>query len=230
MTNGNTSSRNTVAAAAFILLASMLVRPGWILCMPSWSFFFFGTGTVVLAAAGTTLLFPRRALSVLDHIPRGLLIAAGTLLAIGLWHAIRHSGMYTAEETGEIFLSVVFPFSICVFAREIRPILPWYLAVFWLIDVILGPLQYRFGPEKFFFGLPGNINLNASFLAVTTPFVILCIHRKVSNRPWRIALTVLVAGVTFWQISQMDSRGAVLGILAGPEKRKTLGQQGYGNP
>ena len=213
MQNGNTSSRNTAAAAAFILLASMLVRPGWLLCVPSWWIFFFGTGTIVLASAGTALLFPRRTLSVLDHLPRGLTIAAGTLLAIGIWHGIRHAGLYSADETGELFLTAVFPFCICVFAREIRRFLPWYLTILWLIDVILGPVQSCCGPEKFFFGLPGNVNLNASFLAVTAPFAILCVRRTVPNPSWRIALSVLVAGVTLWEFSQLDSRGAVLGIL-----------------
>ena len=212
MPNGKTSSRNATAAAAFILLAAMLVRPGWLLCVPSWGFFFFGTGTVVLAAAGTALMFPRRVVPLLDHLPRGLIIAAGTLLAIGLWHGFRHAGMYSAAETGELFLTAVLPFCICVFAGEIRRFLPWYLSLFWLIDAILGAIQYC-GADGFLFGLPGNINWNASLLAVTAPFAVLCIRRKVPNPSWRIALTVLVAAITLWQISLTDSRGAVAGIL-----------------
>ena len=116
MPNGETSSRSAVTAAVFILLTAMLVCPGMLLCVPSWSFRFFETGTIVLTAVGTALLFPQRVISVRDHLPRGLMIASGTLLAIGLWHGIRNIGSYNAAETGELFLTALFPFCICVFA------------------------------------------------------------------------------------------------------------------
>ena len=213
MPNEETSSRCAVAAAVFILLAFMLVCPGTILCVPSWTFRFFETGTIVLAATGAALMFPRRVLSLRDHLPRGLLIAAGTLLAIGLWHGIRHAGRYNAAETGELFLTALFPFCVCVFAREFRKFLPWALTLFWLSDVLLGFIQF-YGQKRFLFGIPGNINLNAAFLAVTAPFAVLCIREKVRDQTRRIALSVAVVTVTLWQISLTDSRGALLGILS----------------
>ena len=220
MPNGETSSRSAVTAAVFILLAAMLVCPGMLLCVPSWSFRFFETGTIVLVSVGAALLFPQRVLSVRDHLPRGLIIAAGTLLAIGLWHGIRNAGRYNAAETGELFLTALFPFCVCVFAREIRRLLPWFLTVFWLIDVILGFVQY-YGLHWFLFGLPGNINWNAAFLAVTAPFAILTAWKWSPsednwsvNSLWRIGSAVLVIAVTLWQIVLTESRGTVLGILS----------------
>ena len=220
MPNGETSSRSAFTAAAFILLAAMLVCPGMLLCVPSWSFRFFETGTDVLTAIGAALLFPQRVIAVRDHLPRGLIIAAGTLLAIGLWHGIRNMGRYNAAETGELFLTALFPFCICVFACEIRRLLPWFLTLFWLIDVILGFVQY-YGLHWFLFGLPGNINWNAAFLAVTAPFAILTAWKWCpsednwsANALWRNGTALLILGTTAWQIYLTESRGTVLGILA----------------
>ena len=100
MPNEESTTRGAMTAAVFILATALLVCPGMLLCVPSWSFRFFETGTIVLAATGTALLFPQRVLTVRNHLPRGLILAAGTLLAIGLWHGIRHAGVYSAAETG----------------------------------------------------------------------------------------------------------------------------------
>ena len=219
MPNEESSSRSAVTAAAFILLTVLLVCPGMLLCVSSWSFRFFETGTIVLAIIGTALLFPQRILSLRDHLPRGLIIAAGTLLAIGLWHGIRHAGQYNAAETGELFLTAAVPFCICVFAREIRRLLPWYLTLFWAVDVVLGFIQY-YGNGWFLFGLPQNFNWNAAFLAVTAPFAILTAWKwstsewnRTANSLWRIASAVFVAGISLWQIALTGSRGTALGIL-----------------
>ena len=220
MPNEESTSRSAVTAAAFIFLAALLVCPGMLLCVPTWSVRFFETGTIVLATAGTALLFPQRVMSVYDHLPRGLLIASGILLGIGVWHGVRHAGQYSAAETGELFLTAAVPFCVCVFAREIRRFLPWYLTLFWLIDVVLGFIQY-YGMHWFLFGLPQNINWNASLLAVTAPFAILTAWKWTPseenwavNSFWRIGSLLLIAGVTIRQIALTDSRGTLLGIAA----------------
>ena len=220
MPNEESISRSTKTAAVFIFLAALLVCPGMLLCVPSWSFRFFETGTIVLAVVGATLLFPKRVLSVCDHLPRGLLIAGGILLGIGVWHGFCHAGQYSAAETGELFLTAALPFCVCVFAREIRRLLPWYLTLIWLIDVILGFIQY-YGLHWFLFGLPQNINWNAALLAVTAPFAILTAWKWTpsesnwsANSVWRIGSAGLVAGVTIWQIALTESRGTILGIAA----------------
>ena len=220
MPNEESITRSTKTAAVFIMLAVLLVCPGMLLCVPSWSFRFFETGTIVLVTAGTALLFPQCVLSVYGHLPRGLLIAGGILLGIGVWHGLRHSGQYSAAETGELFLTVAVPFAVCVFAREFKRLLPWYLTLFWLIDVALGFVEY-YGLHWFLFGLPGNINWNAAFLAVTAPFAILTAWKWCpsednwsANALWRNGSLLLVAGVTVWQIALTDSRGTILGIAA----------------
>ena len=213
-------TRSTKTAAVFLFLAVLMVCPGMLLCVPSWSFRFFETGTIVLVAAGAALLFPQRILDVYDHLPRGLLIAGGILLGIGVWHGLRHSGQYSAAEMGELFLSVAVPFAVCVFARELKRLLPWYLTLFWLIDVVLGFVQY-YGLHWFLFGLPGNINWNAALLAVTAPFAILTAWKWCPseenwsvNALWRNGTLLLVAGLTVWQIALTESRGTILGIGA----------------
>ena len=220
MPNEESITRSTKTAAVFICLAVLLVCPGMLFCVPSWSFHFFETGTIVLVTAGVALLFPQRVLSVYDHLPRGLLIAGGILLGIGVWHGLRHSGQYSAAETGELFLSVAVPFAVCVFASELKRLLPWCLTLFWLVDVVLGFVQY-YGLHWFLFGLPGNINWNAAFLVVTAPFAILTAWKWCPseenwslNSFWRIGSGLLVAGVTIWQIALTDSRGTLLGIAA----------------
>ncbi len=220
MPNEESIARGAMTAAVFIFLAVLLVCPGMLLCVPSWSFRFFETGTIVLVTAGAALLFPQRVLAAYDHLPRGLLIAGGILLGIGAWHGLRHSGQYNAAETGELFLTVAVPFAVCVFARELKRLLPWYLTLFWLIDVALGFVQY-YGLHWFLFGLPGNINWNAAFLAVTAPFAILTAWKWCPtednwsvNSFWRIGSLLLVAGVTVWQIVLTDSRGTLLGVAA----------------
>ena len=220
MPNEESYSRSAVTAAAFILLAVLLVCPGMLLCVPTWSIRFFETGTIVLVSAGAALLFPQRVLSVYDHLPRGLLIAAGTLLAVGIWHGISHAGQYSATETGELFLTAAVPFCVCVFACEFKRLFPWCLALLWLIDVVLGFIQY-YGMHWFLFGLPQNINWNAALLAVTAPFALLIARRifpsadrSTPKYVLRIALAVLIIGLTLWQIALTDSRGALLGILA----------------
>ncbi len=220
MPNEETTTRSAMTAAAFIFLAALMVCPGMLLCVPSWSFRFFETGTIVLAIAGTALLFPQRVMTVYAHLPRGLIIAAGVLLGIGVWHGIRHTGQYNAAETGELFLSVAVPFCVCVFTRELKRLLPWYLTLLWVIDVALGFVQY-YGLHWFLFGLPGNINWNAALLAVTAPFAILTAWKWChfegswsANSLWRIGSGGIVVGVTIWQIALTNSRGTVLGIAA----------------
>jgi len=218
MPNEETTTRSAMTAAVFIFAVALLVCPGMLLCVPSWSFRFFETGTIVLAMAGAALLFPQRLLAVYDHLPRGLIIAGGILLGIGVWHGLRHSGQYNAAETGELFLTVAVPFVVCVFARELKRLLPWYLTFFWLIDVALGFVQY-YGLHWMLFGLPQNINWNAALLAVTAPFAILTAWKWCPsedncsvNSVWRIGSLLLVAGVTVWQIALTESRGTLLGI------------------
>ena len=220
MPNEESTARCTKSAAVFICLAVLLVCPGMLFCVPSWSFRFFETGTIVLVTAGAALFFPQRVMAVYDHLPRGLLIAGGILLGIGVWHGLSHAGRYNAAETGELFLSVAVPFAVCVFARELKRLLPWFLTLFWLIDVVLGFVQY-YGLHWFLFGLPGNINWNAAFLAVTAPFAILTTWKWLSSGEdrsvdsfRRIGSGLLVAGVTIWQIALTDSRGTLLGIAA----------------
>ena len=213
MPNEESTSRSAATAAAFIFLAALLVYPGMLLCVPTWTVRFFDTGTIVLVTAGAALLFPQRILTVYDHLPRGLIIASGTLLGIGIWHGIRHAGQYNAAETGELFLTAAIPFCVCVFARELKRLLPWYLAVFWLVDVAVGFIEY-YGLHWYLFGLPQNINWNAAFLAVTAPFAALAIRRRITDPVWRNACTALVAGITLWQIVLTESRGAVLGAVA----------------
>lgn len=213
MPNEDSTSRNALAAAIFILLAAMLVCPGMLLCVPDWSFRFFETGTIVLVAAGTALLFPKKVLSVRNHLPHGLVITAVVLFFIGLWHGIRHAGQYNAAETGELFLTAALPFCVCVFANEFRRLLPRYLALFWLIDVVLGFIQY-YALHWFLFGLPQNINWNAAFLAVTAPFAVLTVREMVRKPVMRLTVSILIAGVTLWQIVLTESRGAALGILS----------------
>ena len=220
MPNEETTTRSTMTAAVFIFLAALLVCPGMLLCVPSWSFRFFETGTIVLAMAGAALLFPQRILSVYDHLPRGLLIAAGILLGIGVWHGIRHAGQYNAAETGALFLPVAVPLCVCVFARELKRILPWYLTLIWLIDAALGFVQY-YGLHWMLFGLPGNINWNASLLAITASFAVLTAWKWCPtednwsvNALWRNGSLLLIAGVTGWQIRLTGSRGTLLGIAA----------------
>ena len=220
MPNEDSTSRSAFTAAAFILLTAMLVCPGMLLCVPSWSFRFFKTGTIVLVATGAALLFPQRVMFLREHLPHGLKIAAATLFFIGLWHWIRHADQYNAAETGELFLTALFPFCVCVFAREIRRLLPWFLTAFWLIDALLGFIQY-YGLHWFLFGMPGNINWNAALLAVTAPFAILTAWKWspsernwTANSIWRIGSGGIVAGVTIWQIILTESRGTVLGIAA----------------
>lgn len=213
MPNEESTSRGAAAAAAFIFLAALLVYPGMLLCVPTWTVRFFDTGTIVLVTAGTALLFPQRVLTAYDHLPRGLLIAAGTLLGIGIWHGIRHAGQYNAAETGELFLSAAVPFCACVFARELKRLLPWYLTVFWVVDAAVGFIEY-YGLHWYLFGLPQNINWNAAFLAVSAPFAILTVRRWIRIPVCRTACTVFVAGVTTWQIALTESRGALLGAAA----------------
>ena len=213
MPNEESTARCAKSAAVFICLAALLVCPGMLFCVPSWSFRFFETGTIVLVTAGAALFFPQRVMAVYDHLPRGLLIAGGILLGIGAWHGLSHAGQYSAAETGELFLSVAVPFAVCVFVGELKRLLPWYLAVFWLIDVVLGFIQY-YGLHWFLFGLPGNINWNAAFLAVTAPFACMVIWRVIPRAVWRNLCSVLVAGVTIWQLALTDSRGTLLGVAA----------------
>ena len=168
MPNEETTTRSATTAAAFISLAALLVCPGMLLCVPSWSFRFFETGTIVLAAAGAAMLFPQRIMDVYDHLPRGLLIAAGVLLGIGVWHGIGHAGQYNAAETGELFLSVAMPLAVCVFASELKKLLPWYLTLFWLFAVALGFVEY-YGLHWMLFGLPQNINSPCSLYLPRSP-------------------------------------------------------------
>ena len=84
MPNEESITRSTKTAAVFFFLAVLLVCPGMLLCVPSWSFRFFETGTIVLVTAGAALFFPQRVLTVYDHLPRGLLIASVILLGIGV--------------------------------------------------------------------------------------------------------------------------------------------------
>ncbi len=211
MPNEESAARGAMTAAMFILLAALLVCPGMLLCVPSWSFRFFETGTIVLAAAGAALLFPQRVLAVYDHLPRGLVIAGGVLLGIGVWHGLRHAGQYSAAETGELFLAVAVPFAVCMFSGELKRLLPWYLAAFWLIDAVLGFVQY-YGLHWFLFGLPGNINWNAALLAVTAPFALLAVRRRIPCPICRALCAATVIGTTAWQVALTDSRGTLLGI------------------
>ena len=55
MPNEESTARGAMTAAVFIFLAVLLVCPGMLLCVPSWSFRFFETGPIVLVTAGAAL-------------------------------------------------------------------------------------------------------------------------------------------------------------------------------
>ena len=220
MTNDNPLSRSASAAAVCMLAVMMLGYPGMLLCVPVWMVVFFESGAAALAVVGLAMLFPKTLRRTAERLPHGLMLAIAILLAIGLWHAIRHAGRYTAAETGALFLISAVPFCVCAFAGAIKRYLAWYMALFWLLDVVNGFIQY-YGLGWHLFGMAQNINWNAALLAVTAPFAVLAVRRAgpaasdpKADRLRRIVPAVLIAGVTLWQIALTDSRGAVLGILA----------------
>ena len=213
MPNEGTVSRNAAAAAAAMLLAILLGYPGMLLCVPRWMVVFFESGTAVLTVIGVSLMFPRTLRRTGERLPHGLMLATGVLLAIGLWHAIRHAGRYLPAEFGELFLISAVPFCVCAFAGEIKRYLAWYMALFWLLDVVNGFIQY-YGLGWYLFGMAQNINWNAAMLAVTAPFAILTAVRALRRRGWRICAVAAIVGITLWQIALTESRGAALGIAS----------------
>ena len=212
MPQEGTATRSQQTAAAVMLLAILLGYPGLLLCVPTWSVLFFESGTAALVIVGAALLFPRVLKRTRERLPHGLVVAAEILLAIGLWHWFRHIGRYSAAETGELFLISAVPFCFCAFAPEIKRYLTWYLALFWLLDVVNGFIQY-YGLGWHLFGMAQNINWNAAMLAVTAPFAVLAVLRIVRQPSRRIAPAAAVVGVTLWQIALTESRGTALGIL-----------------
>jgi len=212
MPNESPLARNTMTAAAAMLLVVLLGHPGMLLCVPTWTVLFFESGAAVLAITGIVLLFPRTIQRTRERLPHGLVLAMLLLFGVGLWHAVRHAGRYSIAETGELFLISTVPFCICAFAAEIKRYLAWFLTLFWLLDAVNGFIQY-YGLGWHLFGMAQNINWNAALLAVTAPFAVLTVLRSIRRRPLRLELSAIVVGVTVWQIALTESRGAVLGII-----------------
>ncbi|GEM_PF-4994003 len=196
----------------FFLLI-MLVYPGMIFCVEQWNVMFFEAGTIILLIAGLMLFHPMKLFLSWKHLPSGLRLAYLILFGLAAYHMGIHQKTYMFQEKGLLFLTTLLPLSVCCFASGFLSMITPALSFLWLHDAIFSYIEY-YGLHWHAFGLPQNVNWNASYLAATAPFAVLwCWRLKKIPRVLRVLTASVIIAATLLMVFLTQSRGAALAIL-----------------
>ena len=160
------------------------------------------------------LIYYCKSLSELKRIPLALISAACPLF-ISFMHFYNNEN-YTLNSFLEASSFYIILFCGFVFRKELLNILPTTMTCFWILNMYHCVINLYFHQQ--IAGLPGNRNWHASWLAISSVFLLNIIYRWKSESPifnfgkWLSMSAVLIT--SGYIIYLCESRGTVLGILS----------------
>ncbi len=126
-------------------------------------------------------------------------------------HYYKHP-TYTQEHFLLSIKYAIIPYCVYLYSDTFKKYLSWFLILFWTLNFYVATTLFIYGVE--FAGIPGNRNWHATFLIITTPFLIrnLYIHFRKNDIYKKIFLIVatIILGVTCFGIYHCFSRAAYL--------------------
>ena len=115
--------------------------------------------------------------------------------------ALIHFHTHPTYSQEHFLMSIRFaliPYCIYLYADIFRKYLSWFLNLFWFLNAFIAGTLYSYGTE--FAGIPGNRNWHATFLIITTPFLIynLYIYFRKNDLLRKIfpIITCVILGIT----------------------------------
>lgn len=204
-------TRSGRIAAAALLVCACLMLPGSLILLPSWNVHWFGTGSVVLLAAGVLLCFPDRLVCAVRSLPLRLLIPGLILTLTGFWHISRHLSSYGPDDMGLCLLYTAVPLFGLTFRRELLRIIPPFMSVVWLVNIVNSAGAALQG--RFIVGFTSNINWNASLTFFSGALALYWIFTGPLRRAaWRFAAASFIVAGSLWLFVLTSCRALLLGV------------------
>lgn len=197
---------------SLVLLTMFLVYPGKTVSYSQWYVHFFSFGTAGLLAFGACMMNPKSFFAALGKLPKEYLISFGVIGLLALYHTLKNVSSYSIENILYMFAFAFLPLFGYVFRDALMRLMPYFLSLLWVANIVLSYIEiYKY--KTIPFGIPQNVNWNASLLVVTTAFFIFLIFRIFKSSRF---LAALLSGIIFIifiiPFLKCDSRGAYLGL------------------
>ncbi|OGV51205.1 MAG: hypothetical protein A2017_04890 [Lentisphaerae bacterium GWF2_44_16] len=174
---------------------------------------FFTPASLSLLALAFFLLSMNRAINAFSENKTPFLLAAVVLLPAFLHFFIIEQ--YSFENLLYALSYLSIPFFCYFYAESFEKMLPVYMAILWLANLYYSVLSFFGGHE--FSGIAGNRNWNATFLIVTTPFLLYFMYKKMKEKGYGNAIIFISCLIpvllSLYIFYKCDSRGGLLALI-----------------
>ena len=160
------------------LVALFLIYPNrTVLFAPHWIIFAFSTASLSLFCAGACLFVPDRLRKLFRALPRWFKYAMLFFALIAGLHTAKNIATYSLAEIARSFSSLTIPLFACLYRDELKRLLPWAMALLWLLTLGQSFVERFMLDTDVLAGLPMNRNWNASLILISMPFAVLVSFR-----------------------------------------------------
>ena len=164
------------------LVALFLIYPNrTVLFAPHWIIFAFSTASLSIFCAGACLFVPDRVRDLFRALPRWFKYAMLFFALIAGLHTAKNIATYSLAEIARSFSYLTIPLFACLYRDELKKLLPWAMALLWLLTLGQSFVERFMLDTDVLAGLPMNRNWNASLILITTPFAVLVTFRRADS-------------------------------------------------
>ena len=164
------------------LAALFLIYPNrTVLFAPHWIIFAFSTASLSIFCAGACLFVPDRIRDLFRALPRWFKYAMLFFALIAGLHTAKNIATYSLAEIARSFSYLTIPLFACLYRDELKKLLPWAMALLWLLTLGQSFVERFMLDTDVLAGLPMNRNWNASLILITTPFAVLVTFRRADS-------------------------------------------------
>lgn len=164
------------------LAALFLIYPNrTVLFAPHWIIFAFSTASLSIFCAGACLFVPDRVRDLFRALPRWFKYAMLFFALIAGLHTAKNIATYSLAEIARSFSYLTIPLFACLYRDELKKLLPWAMALLWLLTLGQSFVERFMLDTDVLAGLPMNRNWNASLILITTPFAVLVTFRRADS-------------------------------------------------
>ena len=174
----NERDKRSFIPPLIILGALFLIYPNrTFLFAPDWIIFAFSTASITLLCTGACLWVPGRLHDRFLALPRWFRYAFLFFALIAGLHAAKNVTVYSIADIARSFAYLMIPLFGYVYRDELKKLLPWAMALLWLVTTAHSFVEYIMLQTDILGGLPMNRNWNASLILISAPFAVLLAFR-----------------------------------------------------
>ena len=175
--SGPWNKRHIIPPLIFLVALFLIYPNRTVLFAPHWIIFSFSTASLSLFCAGACLFVPDRLRDLFRALPRWFKYAMLFFALIAGLHAAKNIATYSLAEIARSFSYLTIPLFACLYRDELKRLLPWAMALLWLLTLGQSFVERFMLNTDVLAGLPMNRNWNATLILITTPFAVLVTFR-----------------------------------------------------